>query len=174
MIAVTGTNGKTTVTTLIKQVLEYTGAKVGLIGTIQNEIGEVKLPAKFTTPEPDDLHGLLANMCRAGCEYAVMEASSQALDQNRLAGVTFQVGAFTKDVYKRQHLEGEPSLLFQSHPRGRGWSAAVRRASRRCQAAAGRRGEGGIGKATSERPSLRAFATNCFGGRRRPRRELCL
>ncbi|ERI99842.1 MULTISPECIES: UDP-N-acetylmuramoyl-L-alanyl-D-glutamate--2,6-diaminopimelate ligase [Eubacteriales] len=108
MIAVTGTNGKTTVTTLIKQVLEYTGAKVGLIGTIQNEIGEVKLPAKFTTPEPDDLHGLLANMCRAGCEYAVMEASSQALDQNRLAGVIFQVGAFTN--LSQDHLDYHGTL----------------------------------------------------------------
>ena len=89
-------------------VLTAAGHKVGLIGTIQNEIGEVKLPAKFTTPEPDDLHGLLANMCRAECEYAVMEASSQALDQNRLAGVTFQVGAFTN--LSQDHLDYHGTL----------------------------------------------------------------
>lgn len=95
LIGVTGTNGKTTTTTIIKQILEYAGNKCGLIGTIQNEIGEIKLPAKHTTPDPGELHVLFSKMVKAGCNYAVMEVSSHALDQHRLDGCFFEVGAFT-------------------------------------------------------------------------------
>lgn len=95
LVAVTGTNGKTTVTTLIKQVLEQTGHKAGLIGTIHTEIDTMEVPAKYTTPEAWDLAALLARMVMAGCDTAVMEASSQALDQLRLWGLTFDVGVFT-------------------------------------------------------------------------------
>ena len=95
LVGVTGTNGKTTVTTLAKQVLEQAGHKVGLIGTIQNQIDTLSLPAKFTTPEPEDLHALFASMVTAGCDCAVMEVSSQALDQGRLCGVTFDAAIFT-------------------------------------------------------------------------------
>ncbi|MEG2842978.1 MAG: UDP-N-acetylmuramoyl-L-alanyl-D-glutamate--2,6-diaminopimelate ligase, partial [Ruthenibacterium sp.] len=95
LAAVTGTNGKTTVSTLIKQILEQNGHKVGLIGTIHTEIDTMEVPAKYTTPEAWDLHALLARMVVAGCDMAVMEASSQALDQMRLWGLTFEVGVFT-------------------------------------------------------------------------------
>lgn len=95
LAAVTGTNGKTTVTTLLKQILEQAGSKVGLIGTIHTEIDTMDVPAKYTTPEPWDLNALFSRMVRAGCTYAVMEASSQALDQLRLWGLRFEVGVFT-------------------------------------------------------------------------------
>lgn len=95
LVAVTGTNGKTTVTTLIKQILEQAGYKAGLIGTIHTEIDAMDVPAKFTTPEPWDLNALFSRMVRAGCTFAVMEASSQALDQLRLWGLRFEVGVFT-------------------------------------------------------------------------------
>lgn len=95
LVAVTGTNGKTTVTSLIKQILERTGHKVGLIGTIHVEIDQMEVPAKYTTPEAWDLAALLSRMASAGCTHAVMEASSQALDQLRLWGLEFEVGVFT-------------------------------------------------------------------------------
>ena len=78
LIGVTGTNGKTTITYLIKHILEANGKKVGLIGTIQNLIGDIALPAKYTTPDPAELHVIFSRMLRAGCEYVVMEVSSGA------------------------------------------------------------------------------------------------
>lgn len=95
LVGVTGTNGKTTVTYLIKHVLEAAGKQVGLIGTIQNEIGDMVLPARYTTPDPWLLHSMLARMVQAGCEYVVMECSSHALDQHRLDGCEFEAAAFT-------------------------------------------------------------------------------
>ncbi|MDD3193083.1 MAG: UDP-N-acetylmuramoyl-L-alanyl-D-glutamate--2,6-diaminopimelate ligase [Oscillospiraceae bacterium] len=95
LIGITGTNGKTTCTYLIKHLLESAGKKVGLIGTIHNEIGDMVLPAKNTTPDPGELHVLFMRMAQAGCEYVVMEASSHALDQKRLSGCRFAVGVFT-------------------------------------------------------------------------------
>ena len=95
LVAVTGTNGKTTVTTVIKQILEAAGHRVGLIGTIHTMLDTMELPAKYTTPEAWDLQMLLAKMAAVGCDCAVMEASSQALDQLRLFGLRFEVGVFT-------------------------------------------------------------------------------
>ena len=95
MVGVTGTNGKTTTTTLIKSMLEHEGYKVGLIGTIHNLIGERVLPARHTTPDPYDLQSLLALMVVEGCDYCVMEVSSHALDQRRVAGCAYEVGVFT-------------------------------------------------------------------------------
>ena len=95
MIGVTGTNGKTTTTTLIKSMLEHEGYKVGLIGTIHNLIGDRVLPARHTTPDPYDLQSLLALMVVEGCDYCVMEVSSHALDQRRVAGCVYEVGVFT-------------------------------------------------------------------------------
>ena len=96
MVGVTGTNGKTTTTYLVKQLLEKTrGAKVGLIGTNQNMIGDEVLPAERTTPDSLTLHSLLARMVSAGCGYAVMEVSSHALAQRRAAGIDFDVAVFT-------------------------------------------------------------------------------
>ena len=95
MIGVTGTNGKTTTTTLIKSMLEHTGHKVGLIGTIHNLIGDRVLPARHTTPDPYDLQSLLALMVVEGCDYCVMEVSSHALHQHRVAGCVYELGVFT-------------------------------------------------------------------------------
>ena len=95
LIGVTGTNGKTTITYLMKHILESAGKRVGLIGTIHNEIGDMCVPATHTTPDPAELHVLFARMLAAGCEYVVMEVSSHALDQCRLGGCRFSVGIFT-------------------------------------------------------------------------------
>ena len=96
MIGVTGTNGKTTTTYLLKDILEKTrGAKVGLIGTNQNMIGEMILPTERTTPESFELQGLFRRMADAGCTHVVMEVSSHALYLKRVAGIRFAVGIFT-------------------------------------------------------------------------------
>ena len=96
ILGVTGTNGKTTVTYLLKSVLEQTlGAKVGLIGTIQNIIGDCTLPAERTTPESFELQGIFAEMAAAGCTHVVMEVSSHALYLHRVDCIPFAVGAFT-------------------------------------------------------------------------------
>lgn len=95
LIGLTGTNGKTTTTFLIKQILENVGKKVGLIGTVQNMVGNEVYPAHFTTPDPYELQSLFRKMVDAGCEYCVMEVSSQALAQGRVEGVHFLLGAFT-------------------------------------------------------------------------------
>ena len=95
MIGITGTNGKTTSAFLIKDLLEQQGKKVGLMGTVQNMIDQQIIPAKFTTPQPYELNALLSQMYKSGCEYVVMEVSSQALVQNRLYGIKFDVAVFT-------------------------------------------------------------------------------
>lgn len=95
LIGLTGTNGKTTTTFIIKQILENVGKKVGLIGTVQNMICDEAYPAKYTTPDPYELQKLFSMMVKAGCEYCVMEVSSQALAQGRVNGLRFAVGAFT-------------------------------------------------------------------------------
>ena len=96
MIGVTGTNGKTSVTLLLKQVLEKTlGAKVGLIGTMENRIGDLVIPTERTTPESFELQSLFAQMRDAGCTHVVMEVSSHAVALERIGGVRFDVAAFT-------------------------------------------------------------------------------
>ena len=96
LAAVTGTNGKTTTTNLLKELLERTtGAKVGLIGTNRNMIGPRELPAHRTTPESYELQGLLRQMADEGCTHVVLEASSHALVQRRTAGLTFDAAVFT-------------------------------------------------------------------------------
>ena len=95
LIGVTGTNGKTTTTFLVKQILENAGKKVGLIGTVQNMVCDEVYPAKYTTPDPHELQKLFSLMVKAGCEYCVMEVSSQALAQGRVNGLTFEIAAFS-------------------------------------------------------------------------------
>lgn len=94
-IGLTGTKGKTTTTYMIKNVLEMAGKKVGLIGTIGALIGEEHIPSKNTTPESYELHRMFAAMVEAGCEYVVMEVSSQGLKLDRTAGIHFDYGVFT-------------------------------------------------------------------------------
>lgn len=94
-IGLTGTKGKTTTTYMIKNVLEMAGKKVGLIGTIGALIGDEQMPSKNTTPESYELHRMFAAMVEAGCEYVVMEVSSQGLKLDRTAGIVFDYGVFT-------------------------------------------------------------------------------
>jgi UDP-N-acetylmuramoyl-L-alanyl-D-glutamate--2,6-diaminopimelate ligase len=114
MIGVTGTNGKTTSTILIKHLLEDSlGAKVGLVGTISNWIGDRELHTERTTPESYELQKLLHEMVQAGCTHAVMEVSSHALCLDRVEGIHFQVGLFTNltqdhlDFHKTMEAYGE-------------------------------------------------------------------
>ena len=96
MIGITGTNGKTTSTYLIKHMLEECiGAKVGLIGTNANMIGDKELHTERTPPESLELHKLFADMYEAGCTHVVMEVSSHALVLDRVAGIKFDVAAFS-------------------------------------------------------------------------------
>ena len=96
MIGITGTNGKTSSTLLLKQVLEKTlGARVGLIGTMANMIGQEVIPTERTTPESLDLQALFARMRDGGCTHVVMEVSSHAIALERIGGVHFDVAAFT-------------------------------------------------------------------------------
>ena len=104
MIGVTGTSGKTTSTYLIKSILEQkAGAKVGLIGTIQNMIGSEVIHTERTTPESFELQGLLRRMADAGCTHAVMEVSSHALQLDRVYGIQYAVGIFTN--LSQDHLD---------------------------------------------------------------------
>lgn len=95
IIGVTGTNGKTTVTHLIKEILDHAGKKTGLIGTTHNMIGEKIMRASMTTPDPMDFHQLLKEMVEEKCEYVIMEVSSHALALNKLFGCNFEIGSFT-------------------------------------------------------------------------------
>ena len=95
MAGVTGTNGKTTTTFLIKHICEKAGMRCGLIGTVRYEIGERVLPATRTTPESLDVQELLAQMVGAGCKAAAMEVSSHALAQDRTRGLEWDVAVFT-------------------------------------------------------------------------------
>ena len=104
MIGITGTSGKTTSTYLIKSILEQkAGAKVGLIGTIQNMIGDRALHTERTTPESFELQRLLREMSDAGCTHVVMEVSSHALTLDRVYGIRFAVGIFTN--LSQDHLD---------------------------------------------------------------------
>lgn len=95
MLGVTGTNGKTTTTYLVKHMLEDAGHKVGLIGTNQNLIGDEVIETERTTPQSYELHALFARMRDAGCTHVIMEVSSHSLVLDRVYGIPFAVGAFT-------------------------------------------------------------------------------
>lgn len=95
LIGVTGTNGKTSITYMLKSVLEHAGYKVGLIGTIQNMIGNEVIETKNTTPGVYELNRLFALMKEKGCSYVVMEVSSHALDQKRVCNLCFDAAIFT-------------------------------------------------------------------------------
>ena len=95
LIGVTGTNGKTSVSYMLKNIFEKCGHKVGLVGTIQNMIGDKVLPSKNTTPSAYDLQSMFSLMVADGCDYCVMEVSSHALNQDRVYGLNFDVAIFT-------------------------------------------------------------------------------
>lgn len=95
IIGITGTNGKTTISYLIKQIIELKGFKCGLIGTNQIMVGNEALPSERTTPESRDLHELFKRMEDAGAKYVVMEVSSHSLALDRVYGIEFETGVFT-------------------------------------------------------------------------------
>lgn len=108
LIGVTGTNGKTTTTYLIKAMLDNVGKAAGLIGTIKNIVGEKTLPTTRTTPESLDLYALFAEMVEANLSYAVMEVSSHALDLKRVTGMDYKVAVFTNIT--QDHLDYHHSI----------------------------------------------------------------
>lgn len=95
LIGVTGTNGKTTTCFLIRDIFERAGIRTGLIGTVKNIIGDTELEAALTTPDPLELNALFARMVEEGLTHCVMEVSSQALEQQRVAGMHFAAALFT-------------------------------------------------------------------------------
>lgn len=103
LVGVTGTNGKTTIATLLYNMFTKLGHKCGLLSTVCNYIIDEKIPADHTTPDPIELNSLLARMVDAGCEYAFMECSSHAIAQKRIGGLHFAGGLFTN--LTRDHLD---------------------------------------------------------------------
>ncbi len=126
MVGVTGTNGKTTTTMLLKHVVEdISGQKAGLIGTNHNMIGNRVLPTERTTPESYELQKLFAEMYSAGCKYVIMEVSSHSLALDRVGGVRFNVAVFTNltqdhlDFHKTMgEYAGAKALLFERCDKG--------------------------------------------------------
>ena len=103
LVGVTGTNGKTTIATLLYNMFRKFGHKCGLLSTVCNYIEGEAIPADHTTPDPIELNLLLSKMVEAGCEYAFMECSSHAIAQKRIGGLTFVGGIFTN--LTRDHLD---------------------------------------------------------------------
>ncbi len=95
VVGVTGTNGKTSVVTLLFRLLRKMGANTALLSTVQNQINEEVIPSTHTTPDPISLNRLMKQMVEAGCEYCFMEVSSHAVDQHRIEGLKFTGAVFT-------------------------------------------------------------------------------
>lgn len=117
MVGVTGTNGKTTTTFLAKGILEKAGIRTGLLGTIRYEIGDQIIPAQRTTPESLEIHQMLSKLLAAKGECCVMEVSSHALEQRRVAGIQYNTGVFTN--LTRDHLDYHKTMeqYFESKKR---------------------------------------------------------
>lgn len=111
LVGVTGTNGKTTIATLLYQLFRQLGHKSGLLSTVCNYVDQIAVEATHTTPDAIALNALLAQMVDAGCEYAFMEVSSHAVDQQRIAGLEFDGGVFTNIT--RDHIDYH--LTFENY-----------------------------------------------------------
>ena len=103
LVGVTGTNGKTTIVSLLHKVFSDLGYKVGLLSTVVNKIGAVEIPSTHTTPDQVSLNALLAQMVNEGCEFCFMEVSSHAVVQHRISGLSFTGGVFTNITH--DHLD---------------------------------------------------------------------
>jgi UDP-N-acetylmuramoyl-L-alanyl-D-glutamate--2,6-diaminopimelate ligase len=114
LAAVTGTNGKTTTTFLIKHICEKAGLRCGLLGTVRYEIADRLLPAVRTTPESLDVYDLLAQMVNAGCKAAAMEVSSHALAQERVRGIEWDVAVFTNLTQDHLDFHGTMENYFEA------------------------------------------------------------
>ena len=108
LVGVTGTNGKTTIATLLYRLFTDAGYMCGLLSTIENIIGTKVVPSTHTTGDQLELNALLAQMVEAGCEYAFMEVSSHSIDQDRIAGLHFDGGIFTN--LTQDHLDYHKTL----------------------------------------------------------------
>jgi UDP-N-acetylmuramoyl-L-alanyl-D-glutamate--2,6-diaminopimelate ligase len=117
LAAVTGTNGKTTTTFLLKHICEKAGLRCGLLGTVRYEIGDRVLPAVRTTPESVDVHELLAQMVNAGCKAAAMEVSSHAIAQDRVRGLEWDVAVFTNLTQDHLDFHGTMENYFEAKAR---------------------------------------------------------
>jgi len=111
LIGVTGTNGKTTIVTLLYQLFRQLGYKSGLLSTVCNYVDDLAVEATHTTPDALELNGLLAQMVQAGCTYAFMEVSSHSVEQRRIAGLEFNGGVFTN--LTRDHIDYH--LTFENY-----------------------------------------------------------
>ncbi len=114
IIGVTGTNGKTTTTYLLKSILEASGEKAGLVGTVEYKIGDEMMPAPFTTPESLELQGLFDAMVKKSCRAAVMEVSSHALALDRVYGLGFQLALFTNLTQDHLDFHGSMDAYFNA------------------------------------------------------------
>src|SRR5688572_7356038 len=114
VIGVTGTNGKTTVAFMVKALLETAGVKTGLLGTVRYEIGDRVIPAQRTTPEALEVQQMMAQMVQTGCKACVMEVSSHALEQKRVAGIDFDVAIFTNLTQDHLDYHGTMENYFAS------------------------------------------------------------
>lgn len=114
LIGVTGTNGKTTVTYLVKAILEANGEKVGLMGTNKNMIGDVDYHTERTTPESLEMQKFFADMLNEGCTYGIMEVSSHSLDLYRVYGCNYEVGAFTNLTQDHLDFHGDMENYFSA------------------------------------------------------------
>ena len=103
VVGVTGTNGKTTIATLLYNLFRKLGYKTGLLSTVCNYVNDEVLPTEHTTPDPITINSLMAKMVDAGCEYVFMEVSSHSIDQKRISGINFNGGIFTN--LTRDHLD---------------------------------------------------------------------
>ncbi|MDZ4743594.1 MAG: UDP-N-acetylmuramoyl-L-alanyl-D-glutamate--2,6-diaminopimelate ligase [Verrucomicrobiota bacterium] len=126
VVGITGTNGKTTTTFIIKHLLAGTGCKSGLIGTVVYDDGEKEMPAARTTPESTEVFAMMSRMIESGCKACVMEVSSHALDQGRVEGIDFDVAIFSN--LTQDHLDyhqtfeayfDAKSLLFRNLGKGK-------------------------------------------------------
>jgi len=111
LVGVTGTNGKTTIVTLLYQLFRQLGHKSGLLSTVCNYVNDLPVEATHTTPDALELNELLDRMVKAGCEYAFMEVSSHSIDQRRIAGLEFDGGIFTNIT--RDHIDYH--LTFENY-----------------------------------------------------------
>src|SRR5213592_3641458 len=132
VIGVTGTNGKTTVAFIVKQILQEAGVNCGLIGTVRYEIGDRVIPAQRTTPEALEIQQMMAQMLRADCQACVMKVSSHALEQKRVGCVEFDAAVFTN--LTQDHLDYHGTMekyfaakkkLFDAMARGTKKAGAV-------------------------------------------------
>ena len=122
LVAVTGTNGKTSVTMILKHIFDSYGFKTGVIGTTGNYIGSERIETDYTTPPPDVMAALMEKMRDAGVQYVFIEASSHALDQRRTDGLTFDVGIFTN--LTRDHMDYHKSVDDYAAAKARLFSAS--------------------------------------------------